>query len=113
MWTSEDAEDFIGGGIFNLSSDSRTELLTSIRDAIAHYEDTLFAQALAPTVLFAGATGFLPECIAAATTALSADELEAAHKGVKVPKSKREGTFYTFADGRTLSVRPETVWYST
>lgn len=107
----EDADRFLNGALFEEPKDARVELAAQVRDTIAHYEELLVSQTLAPTVLYAGATGFLPEVVANAVTAMSADELEQAHK-VKVPGAKRESVFYVFADGRILSVRPETVWYT-
>lgn len=108
----EDIEVIIGG-LFERTPDARVALLTSLRDAVSTYEDLLYSQTLAPVVMYAGATGFLPEGIAEATTAHNAESLEAAHPGLKVPKSKRDAMFHTFADGRFIGVRPESVWYST
>ena len=109
----EDIEVIISGGLFERAPDARIVLLTSLRDAVSTYEDLLYSQTLAPVVMFAGATGFLPEGIAGATTAHSAEGLEAAYPGLKVPSKKRDAMFSTFADGRFIAVRPESVWYST
>jgi hypothetical protein len=95
------------------STEERVALLSLLNDAVATFQDLLFAQALAPTVLYAGATGFLPTAVAAATTAHTAESLEATFVGLKVPTKRREGLFHVFADGRFVSIRPETVWYST
>lgn len=103
-----DAGDFLRSPLL-----ADTDLLSQVRSAISHYEDTLVAQVLAPTVLYTGSTGFLPDALAEATVALTADELEDRCPGLKVPKAKRDATFFLFNDGRVLSVRPETAWYST
>ena len=33
--------------------------------------------------------------------------------GVKIVKALSEATFFVLADGRVLSVRPETAWFTT
>lgn len=96
----------------NLDSEKRVEVFEAASKALSKYNDLLFSQVLGPTVLFTGATGFLPDCIAAQAKMLTAEEMTQTFK-TKIGKSGQEATYFVLPDNRVLSIRPETVWYST
>lgn len=93
-----------------LPESKRVDLFSTLTKKVQEFEDILFSQVLAPTVIYMGATGFLPEAIKA--TPMTADDLKEKFK-LEVDKKLADATFFVFPDGRILSVRPESVDYTT
>lgn len=96
----------------SLSDADKVELFTALKKTIGDYADTLFAQVLGPTVLYMGATGFLPECIAKVATLKNAEQMTKDH-GLKIGKDGQETSYYVLPDSRVLTITPETAWFST
>jgi len=104
----DDIAEFLGWR--NLSVDRRVEVFKDLSKRVAEFNKNLFAQTLSPTVMYMGATGFLPDAIEA--TMLTPEDFATRHK-LKLPKALLEATFFELPDGRVLSVRPETAWFTT
>lgn len=104
----EDIKEFLGWR--TLTADRRVEVFKDVAKKAGEYSDLLFGQTLAPTVIFMGSTGFLPDAIQAEM--MAPEDFGAKYK-IKIVKALSEATFFVLPDGRVLSVRPETAWYTT
>lgn len=93
-----------------LSADRRVEVFKKVVEKAKEYSNLLFAQVLAPTVIYMGSTGFLPDAIDA--TVYTPEDF-AKKFGIKLIKALQEATFFVLPDNRVLSVRPEIAWFST
>ena len=96
----------------SLCDADKVDLFTAVKKTVIGYADTLFSQVLAPTVLYTGATGFLPDCIAKVAVLKTAEQMTKDH-GTKIGRDGQETSYYVLPDGRVLTITPETAWYST
>lgn len=106
----DDIERFLGWK--NITNrDDQTELFIGIRKKLERFQDLLFAQVMAPTVMYMGSTGFLPDGIQA--KAMTPEQVTDKYK-VKLGKDESQATYYLLEDGkRLLSVMPEVAWFTT
>ncbi len=105
----EDIAEFLGWK--KLDSDRRVELFEEVLKKVSIYADLTFSQVLAPTVIFMGATGFLPDAIQAMMHTPESFEQKFS---VKLSAKLKEATFFVLSDNhRVLVVRPEVAWYTT
>lgn len=108
--SSDQCAEFVTWG--ELTKDAMVELFTAIAKKVSEYRDLLFSQVVAPTVMYTGSTGFLPECISSIAIMKTAEQMTTDHK-VKISDADSDATFFVLPDKRVLSVCPETAWYTT
>lgn len=106
----EEITEFLGWK--GLEGDRRVELFTAIVKKAEGFAENLFAQVLAPTVIFMGATGFVPDAIQGKAEMLTPEAFKERYK-VELKKDLLEATFFILPGDRVLSVRPESAKFTT